>query len=582
MAAAIFGYRLIANAMRTRHFSLLATIYFIWFLAIAIRLFYWQVSATEHFQSFQPISKQGLMVQPRRGRIFSSDNFSLVANKKGYLVFLWRPNLKIKFNNLLKKISPVIYYRESKKKQEHDQKLLKRIIAGVPGQQWLALKHHLTYGQYQALRDLHISGLGFRAEMERFYPEGSMAAHLLGFVGSDKVGRPQGYFGLEGFYQNQLVGLAGIRPPSRFWGFLEGKSHQLPPHDGRDLYLFLDRGAQFIAERALAKGIRQYGAKEGWVVILDSRKGTVLAMASWPKYDPADYSRYPYQRFVNPVISAAFEPGSILKPLVMAAALNEKVVTPETQCPICAGPLKIGEYTIKTWNNVYHPQITMTGVIKDSDNVGMAFVSQRLGKKKLFKYFEQLYLTRKTGIDLQGEMVPPLKPGDEWYPIDLATAAFGQGIAVTPIQFTVAFNALANGGVVLRPRVVKEIKDGSQVFYTKADVLSRPFSKQTNQEIKQMLVTAVNEGEAKWTRLKGYRIAGKTGTAQIPIKGHYAEKKTIASFVGFAPADKPRFTMLVSLREPSSSPWGSETAAPLWFHIAKALFVYWGIQPNGN
>jgi len=566
--------------MKNRRLLLLAITFFIWFLAISARLFYWQVLAGDRFAPSQTSSRRALAVQPQRGRIFTSDGFPLVSNKESYLLFLWRPALKIKFNELLQKINPIIFYHESKEERERSKKLLARIINNIPNQQWLALKHHLTYGQYQALRDLHLSGLDFRDEKERFYPEGSMAAHLLGFVGSNKVGQPQGYFGLEGFYQNQLAGLAGIRSQSRFWGFLEGEGHPLPPRNGRDLYLFLDRGAQFIAEQALADAIKRYGAKEGWVIIIDSRNGSVLAMATWPKYDPGNYSHYAYQRFINPVISSSFEPGSILKPLVMAAALNEKVVDPQTECPICAGPLTIGKYTIKTWNDVYHPRITMTDVIKDSDNVGMAFVSQKLGKEKLFKYFEQLNLTKKTGIDLQGEMVPPLKPIKEWHPIDLATAAFGQGIAMTPIQFIVAFNSLANGGTLIRPRVVKKIKDGQQVFYTKTENLSHPFNKYTCKQITEMLVTAVNQGEAKWTRLKGYRIAGKTGTAQIPIEGHYAEKKTIASFAGFAPADNPRFTMLVSLREPTSSPWGSETAAPLWFRIAKALFIYWGIKPT--
>ncbi len=562
-----------------RRLLFLALFFFFWWLAIIGRLFYWQVLAKTHFSDNLASLEKREVVVGSRGKIYSHDGFPLATNKIAYNLFLWRPALKISLQALLQKIAPIIFYPPDQTKSLKENLLQK--LSAQPQQKWLALAQNLNYGQYQALRDLHLEGLKFQQHQERFYPEGSMAAHLLGFVGRDKLGQPRGYFGLEGFYQEQLAGLAGIRQQG-FWHFLNRRSDEVAPRQGRDLHLFLDRGAQFIAEQALAAGVRRYGAKGGWVVILDSRNGAVLAMATWPKYDPAHYNQYPYRQFLNPVISASFEPGSIFKPLVMAAALNEKVIKPESRCPICSGPIQIGKYKIKTWNDVYHPNSTMTEIIKNSDNVGMVYVARQLGKKKLFAYLQKYHLTQKTGIDLQGEMLPQLKPPERWYPIDFATISFGQGIALTPIQFITAFNALADGGVVYQPRVVETIAAGQKIFPTVSRILARPLKPDACRQIKEMLVVAVNEGEAKWTRIRGYRIAGKTGTAQIPLAGHYADKKTIASFAGFAPADHPHFTMLVSLQEPTSSPWGSETAAPLWFQIARQLFIYWGIQPRGD
>ncbi len=548
----------------------LALIFFFWFLALLGRFYYWQVLARDRFrEAFLP-AELVAKILPRRGKIYSADGFPLVLNQRRYSLSVWRPNLKLSATALLEKISSIIFYRQASEKVEASRQLLLKALKNDKQHLWLVLKRHLSQGQYEALRDLHLAGLGFRAEDERFYPEGSMAAHLLGFVGRDENGQARGYFGLEGFYQRQLAGLTGYR---------DGED-QAAALNGRDLYLFLDRGAQFIVEEALARAIHRYRAKGGWVIVLDSRRATILAAAAWPSYNPGEYYRYPYRRFLDPIIAQTFEPGSIFKPLVMAAALNEGVVTPETRCNICDGPLTIGQYKIRTWNNKYHPQTTMTAVIKNSDNVGMVFVARRLGLRKLLDYFQKFHLGQKTGVDLQGELNVPLRPLKDWHPIDLATASFGQGIALTPIQFITAFNSLANKGMVLQPRVVREIRDRRQDFLTKPVVLSHPLKETTCEQITKMLVVAVNQGEARWTRLPGYEVAGKTGTAQIPIKGHYAKNKTIASFVGFAPAEQPRFTMLVSLQEPTSSPWGSETAAPLWFQIARALFAHWGIAPT--
>lgn len=246
-----------------------------------------------------------------------------------------------------------------------------------------------------------------------------------------------------------------------------------------------------------------------------------------------------------------------------------------------SGPVQIGPYVIRTWNNEYNGKISMTEVLEHSSNVGMVFVAQQLGREKLLAAIRKFGFGKLTNIDLEDEASPELRPDKEWAVVDEYTASFGQGIAVTPIQMVRALAALANGGKMMEPHVVKEIKDAKgKVTTVQPKVVSQVISPETARIVTEMMVAAVDNGEAKWAKPKGYRVAGKTGTAQIPVAGHYDATKTIASFVGFAPADKPRFVMLVTLREPSSSPWGSETAAPLFFTIARDLFTYWGIPPQ--
>jgi len=223
----------------------------------------------------------------------------------------------------------------------------------------------------------------------------------------------------------------------------------------------------------------------------------------------------------------------------------------------------------------------MTQVLEKSSNPGMVFVGQKLGKDKMLDYLNKFGFGQKSGIDLEEEAAPGLRSADDWKEIDLATASFGQGIAVTPIQMLRAVGVLSNQGKLMQPLVVKKIIDvNGKVIENKPRLLSEVIKPATAQIITEMLIAAVDNGEAKWAKPKGYRIAGKTGTAQIAVSGHYDDKKTIASFVGYAPADDPKFVMLVLLQEPTSSPWGSETAAPLFFDIAKDLFAYYSISPK--
>jgi cell division protein FtsI/penicillin-binding protein 2 len=222
----------------------------------------------------------------------------------------------------------------------------------------------------------------------------------------------------------------------------------------------------------------------------------------------------------------------------------------------------------------------MTDVIVHSDNVGMVFVGQKLGIDKMYDYLSSFGIGGLSGIDLQGEMSPVLRKKGSWGRIDLATSSFGQGVAVTPIQMVRAVGAIANKGIMMTPQIVDKLIGEGWEEDIKPAAGKRVISAKASREITSMMAEAAQNGEAKWTNISGFRVAGKTGTAQIPIAGHYDSERTIASFIGFAPFEDPKFVMLVTLHEPSSSPWASETAAPLWYSIAKDLFVQFGIQPK--
>ena len=451
---------------------------------------------------------------------------------------------------------------------------------------WIPLAGKLTQPERWQLEALNIDNLFFEEEQIRLYPEASMSSHLLGFVGSNEQGKDIGLYGLEGYYQTELAGRPGIIKQEKDafnQPILSGQFQKQDQRDGRQLQLHVDKSLEFLIEKKLELALEKYQAKAGSVTVMDPYSGAILAMASRPGYDPGEFTRYGPQLYLNPVIADAFEPGSVFKVFVMAAALEEKAIKPETICDICAGPIKIDKYTINTWDNQYRPNSTVIDILVHSDNVGMVFVGQKLGLDKFLDYFHRFGFTEKTGIDLQDESVPEAKPDEQWSYVDLATASFGQGFVITGMQLLQAVSAIANGGQLITPKLVNKVigSDGKEISIP-TQIKQNVVSAETAKIVTSMMVSAAKSGEAQWTSVKGYQIAGKTGTAQVAVGGKYAEKKTNASFIGFAPADKPKFAMLVTLKEPQSSQWASETAAPLWFSIAQDLLNHFNIVPEQN
>lgn len=543
------------------------------FVVLLSKLFYWQVIRAENLSREASLQyKSTSKVSSLRGGILANDESWFATNKTGWLLFAEKPkilNPKIIANSL----SPIL-------EEESDSLYSKLTREEVV---WVPIKHKISGSQKKEIEELNLQGLGFELEDSRLYPEGSVSAQLLGFVGKNEKGEDTGYFGLEGYYDISLKGKIGfIEQQKDLKGvpLLSGNNSEITSISGANLITFLDKRISRIVDEKLKEGIEKYGAKEGSVIVMDPKNGAILAMSSYPSYDPAKYNEYDGVLYKNAAISDTFEPGSVFKIIIMSAALDSGLIEPDTKCDICDGPLKVDKYFIETWNKKYYPDSTMTDVIVHSDNVGMSFVAQKLGADKMYDYLSQFGIGKLTGIDLQGESNVSMRKKGTWNIVDLVTSSFGQGIAVTPMQIIRAASAIANGGILVKPRVVHEIElDGWKQSVDKNDEI-RVISKETADKMTQIMIEAARHGEAQWTNLKGFSVAGKTGTAQIPIAGYYDPDKTIASFIGFAPANNPKFIMLVTLKEPQSSPWASETAAPLWYSIAKELFAYFGIQPE--
>lgn len=545
----------------------------LFFTIVITRLFYWQIIEGDRLSkeaSLQHFIE--LTIPASRGQIITSDGAKLVMNQSASLVY-GEPKHITNIASFSTLIAPILDIPSAS------------ITAQLsdPTRVWIPLAHKVNEERVNELKKLSLTGLGYEKESKRFYPEASMAAHLVGFVGSNAQGGDTGYFGLEGLYDRELSGKSGyLRIEKDVLGapILVSEATRIDPENGRNLVLWMDRSVQRIVERRLLEGIQKYGAKEGSVVVMDPKTGGILAMASYPTYDPTHFSDFDHSLFKNPVIASSYEPGSTFKTLVMSAAIEEHGIKSDSVVDE-TGPVRIGDYSIRTWNDTYHGPITMAQVLEYSSNVGMVYIEKKLGGEKLLKYIRAFGFGELSGIDLQEESSPELRSDNEWGEIDFATASFGQGIAVTPIQMVRGVAAIANDGWIMEPHVVKEIVDVSgRTVPIRPKQMRRVISVATANVMTEMMVDAVDKGEAKWAKPKGYRIAGKTGTAQVPVAGHYEKDKTIASFVGFAPADNPRFVMLVTLLEPTSSPWGSETAAPLFFKIAQDVFTYYGISPQ--
>lgn len=535
------------------------------FALIIVRLFFIQVLFPDAQQDY--LSTRKLI--PQRGRLFDRNGQPLVMNQLLYRLF---------FEPKLIKDAEKTTYSLAKLLDLEEASISSKIN---PSKNWVAVTTGVTKKQKDAITKLNLSGIGFDDMWNRYYPDASLAAHLSGFVGKNDEGTDVGRSGVEGFYDKDLSGLPGlIRSDIDLQGkpiFL-GTQERIDAEDGRDLYLTIDKSVQKIVKDKLVLGMQKYEAKEGCAIIADPNTLEILALSCLPDYDPTTYYDFSNSAFRDTAISDLYEPGSTFKPIVMAAGIEKGVIKPDTKFNE-DGPVKIGEYTIQTWNNQYEGNITLTRALEKSSNVGMVFVGSKIGNDSLYNAIQTFGFGSSTGIDLEGEVPGYLKKKNDWYPIDYATATFGQGIVVTPIQMLRAFAAVINGGKLMRPYVVKELH-GAEIQKVDPQFIRRVISEKTSDEMKKMLLSTIENGETKYLKPSGYQIGGKTGTAQIALQGHYDATKTIASFIGFSPIKHPQFIGLVVLKEPKSSQWGSETAAPVFFEIAKELIVYYNIAPE--
>jgi cell division protein FtsI/penicillin-binding protein 2 len=425
--------------------------------------------------------------------------------------------------------------------------------------------------------DNRLDGLGFKPHFQRSYPERTLASNVLGFVTRD--GR--GYFGIEEKYNDLLAG-----NPVQVWVPRDpNKAIDIPRvPDGTTLVLTLDRDLQAKVENILDRSLDEYGAKNGAIIVMDPKTGGILAMATTPRMDLNNYTSY-FQIYdngsqYNRSIGMAYEAGSVTKILTMAAALDAGAVTPNTTY-IDTGSIEVGGITIRNWDRQPWGQRNMTECLQHSLNVCLAWIATQMGSPSFYSYMERFGLGHRTGVDLADEAMGRLKvPGDsDWYPVDLGTNAFGQGVTVTPLQMMMAASAIANDGQMVTPHVLYAmLRDGHQ-YNVPSQYAGSPITAQTARTLTEMLALSL-QNESASALLPGYRVAGKTGTAQIPTEYGYDPNHTNASFIGWGPVDDPQFMIYIWLQEPSTSIWGSQTAAPVFSLVAEQTVISLNIPPD--
>jgi cell division protein FtsI/penicillin-binding protein 2 len=422
-----------------------------------------------------------------------------------------------------------------------------------------------------------LTGLEFKSHPQRSYPEGALASNVLGFVNREGIG----YFGVEEKYDTLLAG----NPVKVLIPTDPNKAFEIPRvPDGTALILSIHRDLQAAAEQILDEALFTYGAQSGTIIVMDPRNGELLAMAVTPRMDLNQFwnygSIYSNASEFNRAISYPYEPGSVFKILTMAAALDSGSVTPGTTY-LDTGSILVGGATIHNWDQEPWGLQDMTGCLQHSLNVCMATLSTKMGASTFYSYLDNFGIGHLTGVDLAGEAAGRLKiPGDaDWYPVDLGTNAFGQGVAVTPIQLLVAASSIANHGRTVTPHaLLAMVRDGRQ-YNVPAQFSGSPISEQTADTLTGMLTHSL-ESESSLALVPGYRVAGKTGTAQIPVNGFYDIYQTNASFIGWGPVDDPQFMIYVWLERPSASIWGSETAAPVFSQMAEKTVILLDIPPD--
>jgi len=423
-----------------------------------------------------------------------------------------------------------------------------------------------------------LTGLHFQPTLQRSYPENDLAANILGFVTGDH----RGYFGIEEKYNSVLSGVPVLvwipSDPNRV-----NEWPEIPA--GSDLILTIDREIQAMTEEILDDAMDTYGAESGTIVVMNPQTGEILAMATTLRMDPDNLDSYedlfPEQTPYNWAISHPYEPGSVMKIYIMAAALDAGVVLPSTTFND-TGSITIGGATFRNWNGGAWGIQDMTGCLQHSLNVCLAWVATQLGVDNMYSYLQDFGFGHQTGVDLAWESPGRLKlPGDEdWHISDLATNSFGQGVTVTPLQMVMAASAIANEGQMVYPHMVYAVVQNGQQRNTETQIVGNPISARTAQTLSEMLVYSL-ENETSLALVPGYRLAGKTGTAQIPTEyGIYDPNVTNTSFIGWGPVDDPQFMVYVWIEEPSASIWGSEVAAPVFQQVVERLVVLMHIPPD--
>jgi cell division protein FtsI (penicillin-binding protein 3) len=447
---------------------------------------------------------------------------------------------------------------------------------------FLWLKRQVTERESKKIREAGLAGVGFISEHQRFYPNSEIGAHVLGFTGID----PKGLEGLELGYDSVVLGQGGylvVERDALGRGMGSGDKLVKGEQQGADLYLTLDKNIQYIAEKELAAGIAEVGARGGSALVMDPGTGKILAMANQPDYNPNSIGSFRPPQWRNRAICDTYEPGSTLKIFLMAAALNEGLVRPGTIIDCEKGSYAVGGKVIH--DHHAYGRISAAEVIKVSSNIGSAKIGKALERERLYRYLTEFGFGAPTAIDLPGETSGLLRQPAAWFEIDLAAISFGQGMTVTSLQLARAAAAIANDGVLMSMPIVEKIVNdrGEIVEQRKPEAVRQVVSAEVARQVREMMALAVGDGgTGTLAAVPGFVVAGKTGTAQKvdPVTGGYSVDKRVASFVGMVPAAEPELVVLVMVDEPAKHVYGGLVAAPIFSKISTQTLRYLKIAPT--
>ena len=545
---------------------------FVFFFAItSARAFYLQVIKKDQLVRLAEKQHQKIVaLTPARGSIYDRNNAPLAVSIEMDSCFAEPRNIE-NIAETAAKLAPFLgMSREA----------VETKLNGSRNFVWL--QRRMPPDLVQKIKELDIDGIGFVKETKRFYPNGEVAGHVIGFTGLD----PDGLEGIELKYNSTILGSTGYLVTERDAlgrdvaqkGTVVTKASK-----GENVTLTLDKNIQYITEKELAKAVTQSGAKGGMALVMEPQTGRVLAMANYPSFNPNAYFRYSPQDLRNKTIVDSFEPGSTFKVFLISSALEEKAVTPNDAFNCENGSYAIGGRVIHDTHK--YGRLTVSDILKYSSNIGAAKIGGRLGQERLYSHLKDFGFGARTGIDLPGEAYGYLRDGGQWYGVELATISFGQGVSATALQLTVAISAVANGGQLMKPYLVEKISDenGVELEHTSPQVQRQVISPETAATMTRMMEGVTTEGGTGMNAaVEGFRVAGKTGTAQKvdPVTRGYSATKRTASFVGFVPADNPRLTILVVVDEPKTSPYGGVVAAPAFSAIAQQTLCYLKVPPD--
>ena len=577
--------------------NIITTFFLIFSVVIILQLVRFQVSST-----YQEVSEwadeqftyQKELVYPQRGNIYDRYGRLLAGNEEVYevgvlLQFVMSPQtiadtLKdlpdINYDQLL--VSASLPYKEGKSEYAVLANFVSANVIDILGE--IKQDYELENPNGKDPDKPSLRGLVWYPQYKRSYPENLLASNVIGMYFFKQLQVAAGQYGVEEYYNETLAG-APENVSIPLDPYLINDMPELPV--GSSIILTIDREIQAMVEMKLDEAIKASESESGAVIVMDPRTGEVLAMASQPRLNPNLYweyeeeldpnSTFPYNR----AVSASYEPGSVFKPITMAAAIDSGKVKPD-EIFNDGGVFRYGGVIIYNWDRRAYGEQSMTGCLQHSLNVCLSWVSTQVGAEDFYRYLHAFGFGRRTNIDLGDESSYPLyTPSDvgKWWDSNLVTNSFGQGISVTPIQMASALSALANDGKIMKPHVLKAILDDGQQKEVTPQVLSVPVSAESAKILTDMLANSL-EKEASQSLVNGYRIAGKTGTGEIPTESGYSSDQTNASFAGWGPVDDPRFLVYVWLEKPKSSPWGSVVAAPLFHDIVQELVILMDLPPD--